>query len=230
MSQASVVPVDRRRRRREETIEEVLGIAAEIMAEQGVAGLSVGEIARRMGIRPPSLYVYFPSKHALYDALFARGAQSVLAAMEASFAAHPVASASTLEEILLDRGKAFVRWSMRHAAYAQLLFWRPVPGFTPSPEAYEPAVRLVGLGEEQFAQLQRRGLMRADVPAGQILRDWTILISGVISQQLSNAPQESFEEGRFTAALPGLVSMFARHYEPPAPSASRGREHHADKD
>jgi hypothetical protein len=51
MSQANVVPADRRQRRREETIEEVLGIAAEIMPEQGVAGLSVGEIARRMGIR-----------------------------------------------------------------------------------------------------------------------------------------------------------------------------------
>ena len=29
----------------------------QIMAGQEVAGLSVGEIARRMGIRPPSLFV-----------------------------------------------------------------------------------------------------------------------------------------------------------------------------
>ncbi len=72
------VPLDRRQRRRQETIEEVLDIAVEIMAEQGVAGLSIGEIARRMGIRPPSLYVYFDSKNALYDALFARGARGVL--------------------------------------------------------------------------------------------------------------------------------------------------------
>ena len=229
MSRTDVVPVGRRQRRRQETIEEVLGIAAEIMAEQGVAGLSIGEIARRMGIRPPSLYVYFPSKHALYDALFARGAQAVLAAMEASVAM-PLASESTLEEILLDRAEAFVRWSLQHAPYSQLLFWRPVPGFTPSPQAYEPAVRLLALAEEQFAQLQRRGLLRADLPAGQMHRDWTILISGVVSQQLSNAPHESFEQGRFTAALPGLVSMFARYYQPPARSASPGGGNHADKD
>lgn len=219
MSRADVAPADRRQRRRQETIEEVLDIAAGIMAEQGVAGLSIGEIARRMGIRPPSLYVYFPSKHALYDALFARGARAVLAAMEATIAL-PLASAATLEEILLDRAEAFVRWSLQHAPYSQLLFWRPVPGFTPSPQAYEPAVRLLELAEEQFAQLQRRGLIRADLPAGQIHRDWTILISGVVSQQLSNTPQESFEQGRFTAALPGLVSMFARYYQPPATSAS----------
>jgi AcrR family transcriptional regulator len=225
-----MVPVGRRQRRRQETIEEVLGIAAEIMAEQGAAGLSIGEIARRMGIRPPSLYVYFPSKDALYDALFARGAQAVLAAMEASFAAHPVASASTLEESLLEHAETFVGWSLRHAPYAQLLFWRPVPGFTPSPQAYEAAVRLLGLAEERFAQLQRRGLVRADVPAGQLLRDWTIVIAGVVSQQLSNAPREGFAEGRFTAALPGLVSMFARYYRPPAASASRGGDNHADQD
>src|SRR3954466_11561113 len=72
------VPVDRRQRRRLETIEEVLDHAVEIIAEEGVAGLSLGEIARRMGIRPPSLYVYFPSKHALYDALLERGWRMLL--------------------------------------------------------------------------------------------------------------------------------------------------------
>jgi AcrR family transcriptional regulator len=230
MSQTDAATVGRRQRRRQETIEEVLSIAAQIMAEQGAAGLSIGEVARRMGIRPPSLYVYFPSKEALYDALFARGAQAVLATMQAWEAAHPVASASTLEEILLDQAEVMVRWSLQHAPYAQLLFWRPVPGFTPSPQAYEPAVRMVRRAEEQFEQLQGRGLLRADLPAAQILRDWTILTSGVISQQLSNAPHESFEEGRFTTALPGLVSMFARYYEPSATSASPGRELHADHD
>src|SRR5256885_15874558 len=75
------VPLDRRHRRRLETIEEVLDHAVEIMATDGVAGLSLGEIARRMGIRPPSLYVYFPSKHALYDALFARGWRELLATL-----------------------------------------------------------------------------------------------------------------------------------------------------
>src|SRR5881392_1617335 len=114
------VPVDRRHRRRLETIEEVLDHAVEIMAEEGVAGLSIGEIARRMGIRPPSLYVYFPSKHALYDALFARGARLLLAAMEAVTAALP-ATATTLAEILLPAAQAFVRWSVEHPAYSQLL-------------------------------------------------------------------------------------------------------------
>jgi len=102
---------DRRHRRRQETIEEILDIAVQIMAEQGVAGLSVGEIARRMGIRPPSVYVYFPSKHALYDALFARGARLLLAAMQQVNAPLPDGP-TTLHEILLPATEAAVRSSM----------------------------------------------------------------------------------------------------------------------
>src|SRR4051794_6276625 len=65
--------LDRRHQRRQETIEQVLDVAVQVMAEQGVAGLTLGEVARRMGIRPPSLYVYYDGKSALYDALFERG-------------------------------------------------------------------------------------------------------------------------------------------------------------
>jgi AcrR family transcriptional regulator len=210
MSAEPVAP-DRRARRRQETIVEVLDIAAEIMAEQGVVGLSVGEVARRMGIRPPSLYVYFPSKNALYDALFARGAQLLLDHVRAEAATVDLDQRS-FDDVLLGAAEGFVGWSLEHPAYTQLLFWRPVPGFTPSAEAYEPAVELVELARATFTRLQKRGLVRADVEIDHVVRDWTVLTSGVISQQLSNAPHEPFSAGRFTAALPDLVEMFARHY------------------
>ncbi|HEY6429119.1 MAG TPA: helix-turn-helix domain-containing protein, partial [Acidimicrobiales bacterium] len=61
---------DRRARRRQETIEEILAIARDVMAEEGVNGLSLAEVARRLGVQPPSLYKYFPSLMAIYDALF----------------------------------------------------------------------------------------------------------------------------------------------------------------
>lgn len=211
--------LDRRQRRRQETISEVLDIAAEIMAEQGVAGLSVGEVARRMGIRPPSLYVYFPSKHALYDALFARGARLVLDHVRADVEATP-ADVQSLDELLRRAAETFVGWSIAHPAYTQLLFWRPVPGFTPSAEAYAPAVELVELTRARFTDLQQLGLIRADADIEHVYRDWTVLTSGVISQQLSNAPDEPFAAGRFTAALPRLVAMFARHYGSAPPTTS----------
>jgi AcrR family transcriptional regulator len=222
---AEPVPLDRRQRRRQETIDEVVDVAAEIMAEQGVAGLSVGEVARRMGIRPPSLYGYFPSKHALYDALFARGAGMVLERVRAEAQSIDV-DGQTLDELLLRSAEGFVGWSVEHPAYTQLLFWRPVPGFTPSAEAYAPAIELVEFSRAWFTTLRDRGLVRSDVDIDEVHRDWTILISGVISQQLSNAPGEPLAAGRFTTALPSLAAMFARQYgtrTPPRPS-TRAKE------
>src|SRR5438270_7118830 len=135
-------PLDRRQRRRQETIEEVLDIAVEIMTEQGVAGLSIGEVARRMGIRPPSLYVYFPSKEAIYDAVFLRGGQAILEHIR-EHTAHLDTHDGSLTEILLIACEAMVRWCVEHPAYTQMLFWRPVPGYVPSEQAYQPAVELV---------------------------------------------------------------------------------------
>jgi AcrR family transcriptional regulator len=216
---ADALPVDRRQRRRQETIEEVLDHAVAIMAEQGVAGLSIGEVARRMGIRPPSLYVYFPSKHALYDALFQRGARVVLERMRAAIGDLDN-DGRPLEEILLDGAGTFARWSVEHPAYTQLLFWRPVPGFEPSADAYAPAVELVALTRHWFETLQQRRLLRPDADLDGVQRDWTVLISGVVSQQLSNAPDQSFDEGVFTSRLPALVAMFARHYGASSPAAT----------
>jgi AcrR family transcriptional regulator len=219
------VPLDRRQRRRQETIEEVLDIAVEIMTEQGVAGLSIGEVARRMGIRPPSLYVYFPSKEAMYDAVFLRGARAILEHIRNETAGIET-DPRPLPEQMLGAGRAMARWSVENPAYTQMLFWRPVPGFTPSEQAYAPAVELVQLARSNFTVLQQRGLLRADVDIDEAHRDWTVLISGVVSQQMANAPDQPFDDGAFTSRLPTLVAMFCDHYGspsvPPSAPSSRG--------
>jgi AcrR family transcriptional regulator len=222
---AEAVPLDRRQRRRLETIEEVLDVAVALMGEQGVAGLSIGEVARRMGIRPPSLYVYFDSKNALYDGLFARGSRLLNEHMGRS--RQQVLDRTTLDDALGEVGSAFARWSVENPAYSQLLFWRPVPGFQPSAEAYEPAVESLTGAQEMFSEMQRRGWIRSDAPIDEVTRDWTILLAGVISQQLSNGPHESFAKGSFTKALPRLIAMFAAHYAAPSTPTPRKRPRHA---
>ena len=78
---------DRRARRRQETIEEIPRHRLEIMTEEGVNGLSLAEVARRLGVQPPSLYKYFPSLMAVYDALFRRGQVEHLAIMRNAMSA-----------------------------------------------------------------------------------------------------------------------------------------------
>lgn len=214
---------DRRHLRRAETIEQIVVVAVEVMAEQGVAGLSLGEVARRIGIRPPSLYVYFASKHAVYDAVFARGWRSVGAAMEQL---GPPQEDTDLPAYALEMARAFVRWAVQNPVHAQLMGWRPVPGYEPSTEAYEPAVAVLERSLEVIAQLQSLGLFHADVPVEELMRGWTVLISGVMTQQLANAPRQSFETGTYTSMLPQLVQMFLTHYAPDTHTPPPGREDH----
>jgi AcrR family transcriptional regulator len=213
---ADASAVDRRGRRRLQTIEEILQVAVAVMAEHGAGGLSLGEVARRMGMRTPSLYGYFDSKNAVYDAVFARG-WSRLNDVLAPFVAR--IEHDDPDQVRREAAEAFVRWAVEHPAYSQLLFWRPVPGWQPSPDAYGPAVEAVRASEQVFATMQRRGALRAEVDLDEAVAVWTVLISGVVSQQLSNAPDEPYDQGRFTRLLPRLIDMYLSHYGP------RGDDH-----
>ena len=55
------------RRRRQE----ILSAAWAVAREQGLAQLTLREVAERVGMRAPSLYTHFASKNAIYDAMFA---------------------------------------------------------------------------------------------------------------------------------------------------------------
>jgi AcrR family transcriptional regulator len=200
----------RRQRRRLETIDEIVDVAAAIMAETGPAGLSIGEVARRMGIRPPSLYVYFDSKNAIYDAVFARGWQRLLASMEEL--GGRLDETTDAGALMLVVAQHFTRWAVENQADAQLMFWRAVPGYAPSAAALAPAAEMSRRSTQLFAELQRRRMIRGDVTAEEASRAWWVLISGAITQQLSNAPEQSFERGRFTQLLPSLTTMFVAHY------------------
>ncbi|WP_091929718.1 TetR/AcrR family transcriptional regulator [Blastococcus sp. DSM 46786] len=204
----TVVP-DRRRRRRQETIEQVLDVAVEVMTEQGVAGLTLGEVARRMGIRPPSLYGYFDGKHALYDALFERGWRALQRVLEQAGATGDGADPLTAWR---EGTAVLVRWAVEHPAHSALMFWRPVPGFTPSARAYEPAVELDAASRVLLVRLRDAGHLAAGVDVDRAYRTWTALVGGIISQQLSNAPDEPFETGAFTAVLPDVMDMWLGHH------------------
>jgi len=42
----------------------------------------------------------------------------------------------------------------------------------------------------------------------------TSMMAGLISQQIANEPDASFEDGRFIRLLPTVLEMFYQHYSP----------------
>lgn len=194
--------VDRRARRRQETIEEILDIARQVMTEEGVNGLSLAEVARRLGVQPPSLYKYFPSLMAIYDALFLRGQLDNLAELRQGMAgAEPGLPA------LIAGLEASGRWLLANRAVAELLFWRPVPSFHPSEEAFAPSVEMVELQRGALADAVAAGQLGPEANDEDAIYLVSILIVGVLSQAIANEPDLPWGEGRFTPSFGRLMQL-----------------------
>ena len=193
---------DRRARRRQETIREILDIARDVMTEEGVNGLSLAEVARRLGVQPPSLYKYFPSLMAIYDALFLEGQRDNLEAMRAGMQGSDPGLTALIAGL-----EASGRWCLANRAVAELLFWRPVPSFEPSPEAFAVSTEMVQIQRRALADaVERRELGPAANEENAIFLVST-LITGVLSQAIANEPGLPWGEGRFTPMFPTLMRL-----------------------
>jgi AcrR family transcriptional regulator len=201
---------DRRARRRQETIAEILDLAEQVMAEEGVNGLTLAEVARRLGVQPPSLYKYFPSLTAVYDALFERGMVATVAIMRAAAAGSPP-GLPALSAALEANG----RHLLDHPALSQLMYWRPVPSFDASEEAMAASREMV--------EMQRR-MLRDAVATGQLggaatdsddaLFVVASLISGVTTMAMANEPGVPWGEDRFTPVFPRLLALLPALFPP----------------
>ena len=69
--------------RRESAKAAIVAAAWAVVREEGLAGLSVRDLARRAGITTPTLYAYFGAKNDIYDAMFGQAAEEFAAHMEA---------------------------------------------------------------------------------------------------------------------------------------------------
>jgi AcrR family transcriptional regulator len=209
----STAGLDRRSRRRQQTIDEILDVSIALMETEGVSALSLSAVARRVGMQPPSLYQYFPSKLAIYDALFQRGAEQVRDVQREA------RSGAALEDQLQLGITAFSRWCMANQVLCQLLFWRTVPGFEPSPEAFAPAVEGLADLRSYLQQAVDVGRLHPDAASDEGVALFTVLSGGVLSQQMANEPEGTFENGRFMKLMPVVIEMFHQRYKP-----TRGKE------
>ena len=165
---------DRRAERREATRAEILDAAWELVRAEGLAGLSLRDLARRVGMQAPSLYSYFDSKLAIYDAMFAQAARDYLESE-----ARTPATGDPLSD-LRAAVHTFVGFCTEDPVRYQLMFQRTIPGFEPSPETF--ALSIAGL-ERLKERLAGFGIV--DPRSLDLL---TALGTGITDQQISNDP------------------------------------------
>ena len=75
--------------RRETKIASIVEAAWGLAGKDGIQMLSLHALAKEVGMRQPSLYAYFDSKNALYDAMFADGNRELLATAGLARACRP---------------------------------------------------------------------------------------------------------------------------------------------
>ncbi|MFP5219407.1 MAG: TetR/AcrR family transcriptional regulator [Actinomycetes bacterium] len=193
--------------RRTAVTEALLDHAVDVMTESGVGALSISEVARRGGMRGPSVYKYFPSLHAVYDALFARGLRLMVEALDDALAREPAGIGRVRAGAV-----AVVRWCTENPALAQLMFWRVVPGFAPSDDVFAASVASMQRLRDELAAAVRLGELDDDAVTDDALRLFTVLLSGLISQQLANEPGVPFDRGAFTRLTESALDLFFTRY------------------
>src|SRR3954470_1452907 len=141
---------DRRSERREATRLEIIEAAWAVAREQGVAGLTLRDVARRVGMQAPSLYSYFWSKHDIYDAMFAQAWADVLERKPTvdALPEDPRTALKVIAHFMFD-------WAVADPARYLLTNQRTIPGFEPSAEAYAPAVAVL---EETLRAFRHLGI------------------------------------------------------------------------
>jgi AcrR family transcriptional regulator len=176
--------------RREAKVSSIVASAWKLAREHGIAGVSLHALAREVGIRQPSLYEYFDSKHALFDAMFADGNRQLLERLDALTL--PRDPRAALKKFM----GAFVAFALEDPARCELLFERHVPGFTPSSESY-------ALAEEALV-LTAKVMNEAGVTLQGDIDCMVAMVGGLMEAQLSNDPGGN----RWTRHLNRLVDLY----------------------
>ena len=200
-------------------MDEALDHAVALMTADGVGALSVSEVARRMGIRGPSLYKYFPSRHAMYDALFARGLAEQLAAVRT--ADRRAAAAGCRGSA--PAAAAVVRWAVAEPGPGPAAALAARAGLRALPRGLRRrAWTTWPTSAAEFAEAVRLGQLRdAAADADDTVRLYTVVLSGLISQQLANQPGRVLRRGRLQPAHRHRDSTCSSPPTPPEESPCR---------
>jgi AcrR family transcriptional regulator len=193
----SVVPHrDRRAERYAVTRREILDAAWQLVRADGLASLAMRDLGAQVGMRAQSLYAYFPSKFAIYDAMFGDANRELLQRLRDIPAANdPIAG-------LRRQTAMFLEFCVEDPVRYQLLFQRTIPGFEPSPDSFAPAIEILEFG--------RRALRACGIDDATALDSWTAVTGGIAAQQNSNEPGGD----RWVRRVDDITDMFLAYYQP----------------
>jgi AcrR family transcriptional regulator len=190
---------DWREARRRSARDAIVTAAWALVEREGLAALSLRELAQEAGISTPTVYAYFDSKNAIYDAMFGQAAEQFATYMEA------IEETDDTRFDLIAASRHFATYCIENPARYQLLFQRTIPDFEPSAESYAHAVAAL--------ERARLRMQSAGIEDPRHLDLWTALLAGLVDQQISNDPGGD----RWLRLIDESIDMFLAHCLPESP-------------
>jgi len=133
--------------------------AREVIAEQGTEGLSLRDVARKLGVSHQAPYRHYPSRDHLLAAIMQRCFEDFANYLDQASQAHAT-------DALLGMGEAYMRYAAQHPLEYRLMFGTPWPEPAAHPELVRHAVHAFDLLRNQLLQQLQQ---RASAPQSDML-------------------------------------------------------------
>lgn len=189
-------------------IRSILDTARAIMQEQGVAALSMQELARRLNLRAPSLYHYFASKTEIYDTLFRFGFRLYGEQMKKLDQ-----SSLTWREYVQRSFEIYLSFAQQNPDLYQLCFERPVPGFVPSDLSLKVSEDLLNQAYQQMQGFLQS--MQTDLSPQQMVNLLITMMHGITAMHMANEPDLPAGQGRFGSLIPAALTLLEHAWSQP---------------
>lgn len=180
---------ERRYREKERRKNDILNVAEQIFYENGFAATTMDEIAEKTELAKGTLYLYFPNKEALHNAIVLRGMDVLLD----RFAGAVEKQQSGLSKIRAI-GDAYYEFVVEHQTYAMIMSSSTSRELSEaSPEIVAARLskdaELFGIMKEAIETGQRDGSINSDLDAHKTAFLVALLTQNYMSAVLQNVAQ-----------------------------------------
>jgi AcrR family transcriptional regulator len=155
--------------------ERVLKAAVELMSREGLAVLSMREVARRAGVSHQAPYHYFENREAILAAIAEEGFTKFNIALESASGRHAI-------DRLIAAGRIYVEFALSHPAHFHVMFRPELVDLRKYPSAQAEASRGFGILQLLVDGLVKEKFLPARLAGGMTILTWSFVqgLSGLL--------------------------------------------------
>ena len=160
----------------------LIDVALKLVAEKGIAGLTMREAGRLAGVSQAAPYRHFEDKNALLLAVAEEGFRAMHLKIVESLREAGPDPAARLSAI----GVGYVGFAVAHPSHFRIMFSQELTRAPASPSAEETAMGAFNELAAEILQGQSTGALRQEEPLGLALACWSIAhgLAGILIERL----------------------------------------------